>query len=183
MSGDTTTYVLVDGENVDWALGSILDRKPEPSDRPRWQRLTEFVEARWGGPVRGLFFLNGTNHVPMSFVQALAAMDYCPVLLCGEADEKVVDIGIQRTMQAIADHGGDVIVASHDADFAADLTALGELNRRIGVIGFPELVSHELREVADIEIFDLETEAGTFSARLPRIRVIPLSEFDPAAFL
>ena len=31
--------LLVDGENIDWALWNFLERKPEPKERPRWQRL------------------------------------------------------------------------------------------------------------------------------------------------
>ncbi|MBS1847668.1 MAG: NYN domain-containing protein [Actinobacteria bacterium] len=183
MTDATTTYVLVDGENIDWALGSILDRKPEPGERPRWKQLVEHTRNRWDQPVRALFFLNGTNHVPMTFVQALMAMDYRPVLLSGAADEKVVDIGIQRTLRAIAERGGDVLLASHDADFAADMAALAQQGRRIGIVGFPELVSHELRDIPSIEIVDLESDAGSFDIRLPRVRVVPLSEFDPADYL
>lgn len=183
MGEPVTTYVLVDGENIDWALGSLLDRKPEPAERPRWPRLREFVESRWEQPVRALFFLNATNHVPMTFVQALTAMDYRPILLSGTSDEKVVDIGIQRTLRSIAERDGDVVVASHDADFAADLEGLVGNGRRLGIIGFPELVSHQLREVPGIEIFDLETDAQAFSSPLPRVRVIPLADFDPVQFL
>lgn len=183
MGESVTTYVLVDGENIDWALGDLLDRKPEPAERPRWQRLREFVESRWEQPVRALFFLNATNHVPMTFVQALTAMDYRPILLSGTSDEKVVDIGIQRTLRAIAERDGDVVVASHDADFAVDLESLVGNGRRLGIIGFPELVSHQLREVPGIEIFDLETDAQAFSSPLPRVRVIPLADFDPVQFL
>ena len=183
MGDERTTYVLVDGENLDWALGNILERKPEPQERPRWKHLIDFATQRWQQPVRALFFLNATSHVPMSFVQALLAMDYRPILLKGDADEKVVDIGIQRTLRALADHGGDVILASHDADFAADLNDLASEDRRLAIVGFPELVSNQLREITGIEIFDLETDAGTFSAALPRVRVIPLAGFDPLQFL
>ena len=52
MAVDGMTYLLVDGENIDWALGGILDRKPEPHERPRWQHIVQFAEAEWGQPVR-----------------------------------------------------------------------------------------------------------------------------------
>ena len=38
------TYVLVDGENIDATLGtSILGRRPQPDERPRWDRLLSFA--------------------------------------------------------------------------------------------------------------------------------------------
>ena len=55
----------------------------------------------------------------MSFVQALTALDFQPVLLSGPSDVKVVDTAIQRTLEALAERGhGDVLLASHDGDFA-----------------------------------------------------------------
>lgn len=183
MGDPVKTYLLVDGENIDWAIGSILDRKPAPSERPRWQRLIEFVSHHWDQPVQGLFFLNATKGAPMTFVQALMAMDYKPILLSGTTDEKVVDIGIQRMLQAIASRGGDVTLASHDADFAADLAVIASTNHRIAVVGFPELVSHELRAIPGLEILDLEADAKSFSEPLPRVRIIPLADFDPTVYL
>ncbi len=38
----------------------------------------------------------------MGFVQALTAMDYQVIPCRGPADMKVVDVGLQRTMDAIA---------------------------------------------------------------------------------
>ena len=51
-------------------------------------------------------------------------MDYRPVPLSGRADQKVVDIGIQRTLDALVDRDADVFLCSHDADFAAQMEAL-----------------------------------------------------------
>ena len=73
-------------------------------------------------------------------MQALVALGYRPVPLSGRPDEKVVDIGIQRTLDAIRDRRGDVILASHDSDFADGVN-------------------------------------------VPRVRIIPLDESDPVAFL
>ena len=64
MPGDEQrrTFVLVDGENIDATLGtSILQRRPNPEERPRWERVTEFAENLWGQPVTGLFFINATR--------------------------------------------------------------------------------------------------------------------------
>lgn len=38
-------------------------------------------------------------------------------------------------------------------------------------------------EIEGIEVFDIENGAGAFDAVLPRLRIIPLAEFDPVAFL
>ena len=74
------TWTLVDGENIDATLGgSILGRRPQPDERPRWDRLLTFLEERWHQDVRGLFFLNATTHLPMPFVQALLALGYTPI--------------------------------------------------------------------------------------------------------
>ena len=48
-----TTYVLIDGENIDATLGtSILGRRPRPEERPRWERLLQFVPRHLAGGVR-----------------------------------------------------------------------------------------------------------------------------------
>src|SRR5690606_31578428 len=119
-----STYLLVDGENIDATLGmSVLGRRPNPEERPRWDRVRAFASDVWDHDARGLFFLNATNgQMPMSFVQALLAMDFQPIPLAGASQEKVVDIGIQRTMQAILDQCyGDVLLATHDGDYIPQL--------------------------------------------------------------
>ncbi|MDZ8172588.1 NYN domain-containing protein [Microbacterium xanthum] len=181
---ERTTWVLVDGENIDATLGSsILGRRPQPDERPRWDRLLSFVEGRWRQPARGLFFLNASAHLPMSFVQALLALGYQPVSLSGPSDEKVVDIAIQRTLRALTAHEGDVVLVSHDRDFVDDLRGLGEGDRRLGVLAFHEFRSSEYASIPNLELFDLEYDADAFDAPLPRVRVIPIEEFDPEVFL
>jgi len=80
---EETTYLVVDGENIDATLGlSVLDRRPNPGERPRWDRILEGAHNQWGQRAKGLFFLNGSSgSLPMGFVQALTAMDYALVLL------------------------------------------------------------------------------------------------------
>lgn len=183
MAGEELTYLLVDGENIDGALGGILGTKPQPHQRPRWQHLLEFARRRWEQPVRPLFFINATKGLPQPFVQALLAMEYRPVPLAGHGDEKVVDIGIQRMIDAIIDHRGDVMLASHDADFTDHLVDAAGHHRRIGVVGFTEMISQSLRSIPELEVFDLEYDADAFDHELPRVRVVPLDEFDPVQFL
>ena len=182
------TFLLVDGENIDATLGgSLLGRRPAPEERPRWDRVREHARLAWDQPVRGLFFLNGSNHVPMGFVQALVALDYRPVLLSGPADLKVVDLAIQRTLEALVQRGhGDVLLASHDGDFAESVAPLlRDPGRRVGVLAFRELLSTSLSELAadGLELFDLEDDVGAFTVALPRIRVVPIERFDPWTLL
>ena len=184
MAADRVTWVLVDGENIDATLGgSILGRRPQPDERPRWDRILSFVANEWNQETRGLFFLNASTNLPMSFVQALLAMGYQPVPLSGDADEKVVDIAIQRTLQALQERGGDVVLISHDGDFVDDLGAVADGSRRVGVLAFEEFRNAGFAQIPGIRFFDLEYDAGAFDAQLPRVRIIPIDEFDPMQFL
>jgi uncharacterized protein len=184
---DGVTYLLVDGENIDATLGNNVlgGRRPNPEERPRWERVRDFAAGAWGQPVKGLFFLNASSgHLPASFVQALLAMDYRPVPLSGTGGEKVVDLGIQRTLEALESRPGDVLLASHDGDFIPQVTRLCG-TRRVGVLGFREFVNLQFSALTDqgLEMFDLEEHVNAFTTPLPRVRIIPIDEFDPVRFL
>jgi uncharacterized protein len=183
--GVRSTYVLVDGENIDATLGSsILNGRPTPEQRPRWERVLDFAERQWGRPTKGLFFLNATSgSLPISFVQALLAIGYQPIPLAGEG--KVVDIGIKRTLEALASRDGDVLLASHDGDFAPEIEALLGTDRRVGLLAFREFTSTQLSSMAErgLQAFDLESDVKAFNVTLPRLRIIPLEEFDPLRYL
>lgn len=180
-----TTYLLVDGENIDATLGgSVLGRKPNPDERPRWERVREFAGEVWGQPVKALFFLNASaGYLPMPFVQALLALDYRPIPLAGSATEKVVDIGIQRTLDALVDREGDVLLATHDGDFLPQVGKLARDGRRVGLVGFREFFNSGFAGLDGVTLFDLEDDLGAFTSPLPRVRVIPLESFDPVRFL
>ncbi len=180
-----TTYLLVDGENIDATLGtSILGRRPKPEERPRWDRLLQFARDRFEQDAVGLFFLAANSELPMSFVQALLSMGYRPVPLSGGPHEKVVDIAIQRTIDALADRNADVMLVSHDSDFVPQMGKLCD-GRKVGLVGFLEFRSKAFVELESrgLEFFDLEYDVDAFTARLPRVRVIPIDEFDPLEFL
>ncbi|WP_205696025.1 hypothetical protein [Conexibacter sp. SYSU D00693] len=124
----------------------------------------------------------------MAFVQALQALDFRPVLLSGPSEVKVVDVAIVRTLEALAERtdGGDVLLASHDGDFAEALAPLvRDDGRRVGVLGFRELISSQLRDLVGdgLELYDLEDDAQAFTVALPRVRVIPIADFDPWTLL
>lgn len=182
------TYLLVDGENIDATLGgSILNARPTPEERPRWERVLQFARSHWGGDdVVGLFFLDASGGtMPMSFVQALVAIGFRPIPLAGAPQEKVVDIGIQRTLDALVDRPGDVLLASHDGDFTDYLGRLLSPGRHVGVLAFREFASAALQHLvtSGLDVFDLERDVGAFNVVLPRLRIIPLAEFDPLDYL
>ncbi|WP_129338721.1 NYN domain-containing protein [Cellulomonas endophytica] len=182
------TYVLVDGENIDATLGSqILNGRPAPDQRPRWERVLQFAQTRWDAPVRGLFFLNASSgSLPMPFVQALMAIGFRPIPLSGLPHEKVVDIGIKRTLAALAERPGDVLLASHDGDFFPEMERLvDDADRRVGLLAFREFTSSTLAGLVPrgLQTFDLEHDVAAFNVVLPRIRIIPVEEFDPLSYL
>ena len=67
--------------------------------------MRDYARAIWEQPARGLFFLNASGQVPLSFVQALTTLEFRPVLLSGPPEVKVVDVAIQRTLEALAERG------------------------------------------------------------------------------
>ncbi len=145
--------------------------------------MRKYAEAQWGQPVTGLFFLNASSgHLPGPFVQALLALDYRPVPLSGRSDEKVVDVGIQRTLEALVPRDADVFLVSHDGDFLPQMTALLGGERRLGVLGFREYVNAQYTALG-LEIHDLEDDVKAFNVPLPRVRIIDLVDFDPDYFL
>lgn len=187
MATKRITYVLIDGENIDATLGtSILGRRPHPDERPRWDRLLRFAEQEWRQDAKGLFFLaaNGPE-LPMSFIQALTALGYQPIPLSGASDEKVVDMAIQKTLDALRTYQADVMLVSHDGDFLPQVEPLLGGSRKVGLIGFKEFRNSGFAplEAQGMEFFDLEHDTKAFNTPLPRLRIIPIEEFDPLQFL
>ena len=192
----TSTYLLVDGENIDATLGmSVLGRRPEPEERPRWDRVLSFCDDVWDDDedTNPLFFLNATSgHMPMGFVQALMAMDYRPIPLAGSGhpDEKVVDVGVQRTLDAVAGRvesgqHAHVLLASHDGDYIPQVERLLDAGCQVGILCFREFLNAQLAslESRGLRLHDLETDVKAFTIALPRVRIIPLAEFDPTLFI
>lgn len=167
---------------------SVLARRPEPEERPRWDRVLRYAESLFDAPTKGLFFLNASSgHLPMGFVQALLAMEYKPIpLASNHAEDKVVDIGVQRMLEAILASGrGNVLLGSHDGDFVPQVKALLEAGHRVGVLAFPEFLSTGLAQLVPegLQVCDLEHDVGAFQVMLPRLKIIPLEEFEPTTYL
>jgi putative heme uptake system protein len=182
---ERTTYVLIDGENIDATLGaSIFGRRPNPNERPRWERILTFAESSWGQPAKGLFFLAVKDEMPMSFIQALMSLGYQPIPLSGGPSEKVVDLAIQRTLTELERRDADVMLASNDGDFLPHVGRLLD-GRRMGLLAFHEFKNSGFTALIDrgLEFFDLEYDVQAFNERLPRVRIIPIEEFDPNDFL
>lgn len=188
-----TTYLLVDGENIDATLGNhLLGRRPQADERPRWEKVRMFAAglypvAEEPAEVKGLFFLNASaGFLPLPFIQALLALDYQPIpLASNEPGVKVVDVGIQRTLTALVDRPGDVLLASHDGDFLPQVEALLDGTRRVGILGFKEFLSSGYRPLQErgLTVHDLEDDVRAFTTVLPRVRIIPLESFDPERYL
>ena len=71
---------------------------------------------------------------------------------------------------------------NHNAAFAAHLGGLLGPHRRTGVVGFREYMSTQLTALGS-PLYDLEDDVAAFNQPLPRVRIIPLDEFDPEHFL
>lgn len=181
------TYLVIDGENLDATLGNtLLQRKPNPDERPRWDRVVDFAARTWDRPVRALFFLNASaGTMPMPFVQALSAIGIRPVPLSGPPGVKVVDVGIQRMLRAIASTDGHVVLGSHDGDFLDEVRELVDSGRQVALLAFREFVSTRYAELTarGLQVLDLEDDVRAFNKPLPRLRIIDLDAFDPTAFL
>ena len=116
-------------------------------------------------------------------MQALLAMHYRPVPLAGRSDQKVVDIGIQRTLDALADTDADVLLCSHDGDFAEQTAALLAREPARRPDRAPRVRQHASSRAWAWRSTTSRTTSPPSTTPLPRVRVIPLEEFDPLYFL
>ena len=187
----TNTYVLIDAENIDWAVSHIIGRKPEPQDRVQFDKLVQFCEERFTGPVKCIVALNVRgDQIPdsmLGFIKALRSAGCEVAPLYGRADQKVVDLAILKLLAAIGGLQANVVLASHDGgDFAGALRPLLEGGiRQVAVLGFREYFSQKFRELQPngLQMVDLELDAHVFSKRLPRLFPIKIDEFDASSFL
>src|SRR6476659_2848012 len=88
------TYVLIDAENIDWAVADLIGHKPESMDRLQFDRLAQFCQRTFPGPVKCLVVLNVRGEqVPdgmLGFIKALRASGCDVVPVYGRSDQKVV---------------------------------------------------------------------------------------------
>ena len=78
-----------------------------------------------------------------------------------------------------------MLLVSNDGDFVEGIETLVDGSRRVGVVGFTEFRNHEFNALVGrgLELVDLEYDVEAFTTRLPRVRIIPIEEFDPLDFL
>lgn len=187
-----SSYVLIDAENIDWAVSNVVGRKPESQDRVQFDRLVSFCETNFPAPVRCVVVLNARGEqlpdVMIGFVRALKSAGCDVALLYGRPDQKVVDLGILKLLENIRTQrpGAAVVLASHDgADFADALKPMLEEKLQVAVLGLREYVSQRFRELvpSGLKILDLELNAKVFNRPLPRMLPVNVDEFDPGLFL
>ena len=144
----------------------------------------QFARERWDQPARGLFFLAANTELPMTFVQALLAIGYTPVPLVRRPRREGRRHRDPAHARGPGDREDDVLLVSNDGDFVEQVGDLLD-GRRVGVIGFVEFRNSAFVPLAErgLESFDLEYDVQAFNERLPRVRIIPIDEFDPAQFL
>ena len=113
-------------------------------------------------------------------------MHYRPIPLSGDADQKVVDIADPahagaRSMSGPATSCLPATTATSTRRWRRCSVATGgsvcSVSGEFVNLGFSELTEKGL------EIFDLEDDVKAFTSMLPRVRVIPIDEFDPVRFL
>lgn len=203
----TDMYILIDGENIDATLGvNILKRTPRGEERPRWDRVlfynvdgqseqSEGDELQAETPQnlsapdrKGLFFLNATYRTADSFVQALLAIGWTPIQLQStDEGRKLVDEGIQRTLEAIVESkpGVPVVVGTHDVDYLPQLEALLDAGHDVSVMCFREFLALPIAELESrgLHIIDLEYDVHAFNIMLNRVHPIDIDDFDPYDFL
>jgi len=108
------------------------------------------------------------------------------VLLRGQG--KVVDLGIQRTLQALTKREGDVALLSHDGDFIDEVAALVRSNRTVSLVCFPERANAQFMALREegLRLLDLERDIkNSFDVTIPRpiFTVIDVEDFNPEDFL
>ena len=91
-------------------------------------------------------------------MQALLGIGSPPIPLAGESYEKGVVIGIKRTCAAIAQRAGDVLLASHDGDFAPEVEVLVAVARG--------LTNHEVAAELYISLSTVKTHLGSLMGKL-----------------
>jgi uncharacterized protein len=181
------TYVLIDGENIDWALSEVIGKKPGPNERPRWAEIVDHFRNGGTSQVVALFFFNcPSDIVPIQFVTFLRSSGIRPVLLRGQG--KVVDLGIQRTLEALRHRDGDVALLSHDGDFIDEVAALVHSGRSVSLVCFPERANAQFMALREdgLRISDLERDIpNSFDITIPRpiFTVIDVEDFNPEDFL
>ncbi len=175
--------VFIDGPNIDGVLGwSVLERRPCPEDRPRWERVLRFLrrEGLLAPASKPCFVVNRDRFCrssQLAFGRVLQDFGYevCAAHSSDGVESDPVDGFIlqQLERQFAASCSGlndPIVLFSHDHGFADVLARIRATGRRVAIFGFTEWFAQPLYDLQEIgcEIFDLEFDVPAFDIRLPR---------------
>jgi uncharacterized protein len=170
--------VFIDGPNIDAVLGNcVLQRKPKPHERPRWDRVYKNC-TEWFGAKKPCFVLNGNKFdgAPVfGFRRLLRDIGYdvaCPRSQESDpVDNYIVDALDGRVAPDVSTGQlGGVVLFSHDHGYAPALQSILRNGGAVSVVGFVEELAPQLlglRE-AGAEILDLEYDFEAFGVKLHR---------------
>ncbi len=198
-AGPRPQLVLIDHENIDWTLGTMIEPlRLDEQTRPRWEAIKRFATSRAnGGQVLIKSFLQDNDRLT-GFAQFLRnELEIVPIILAPEDDPRperqgkrrpVVDEAIYKDLAALIDRRCDVLIVSNDAGYLEHMAALRvegvDADRRFAMIGFREWIAGPYHQADWIETFDLEDDLGAFTYALPgRLRSTAIDNYDPLADL
>ncbi len=198
-AGPRPQLVLIDHENIDWTLGTMIEPlRLDEQTRPRWEAIKRFATSRAnGGQVLIKSFLQDNDRLT-GFAQFLRnELGIVPIILAPEDDTRperqgkrrpVVDEAIYKDLAALVDRHCDVLIVSNDAGYLEHMAALRiagvDTDRRFAMIGFREWIAGPYHQTDWIETFDLEDDLGAFTYPLPgRLRSTGIDDYDPLADL
>lgn len=171
--------VFVDGPNIDGVLGQILRCCPKSHQRPRWNRVKDYLGRILPFSGKPCFVTDKryfTDKVSPLY-RALHSMGYdvrTVDKVGGYIDnDDPVDEFILDQLHAILDRVRDgaelnVAVVSHDHIYASVLKEISEAGGRIVIVGFREWLHPDLLslEGENCEIHDLEHDVCAFNSPL-----------------
>ena len=198
-TGADQSIVLIDCENIDWHLSTMLGGKQflNQETRPQWAALKRFALERADGGAVGIAAYLQFNEQVAGFARYLdAELGFRSVILQPEFMQAedgremrrpVVDDAINKMLDLLAEVGwtGDVSVVSNDGGYLPRLEALRAAGGgRISVIGFVDEMRGDYARASGIETIDLEDDVAAFSYKLPRrFRPVAVDMHDPGAML
>ena len=182
-SAKPSLFVLVDGADMDLALGRVLGRRPQPLERPRWGRVLEFARKKWPDrDVQGMFFIRRPQLPSNNLNRFTDAMKASGFMVVDPVDVKQM---VAEMLRELAKGRDDVILFSHQ-DYTEELASLVDGRRIVGVAAFPEeLIGEHIKddyEDSGIEIIDFERDVAVFEQPLTA-RQTHTGEMSAAALL
>ena len=121
----------------------------------------------------------------MSFVQALLSMGYRPVPLAGAPTRRSSTSRSSAPWPRIADRDDDVLLVSNDGDFVEGFEACSTAAAGSASSGSREFRNHEFTRSSGAawSRSTWSTTSRRSPRGSPRVRIIPIDEFDPLDFL